>query len=89
MTVKPFLAAAALATAHGTPTDPAEPALTRRPVVGAISPATPPATLQAPSPATPQAPAESAPFGVGERMSYEVRFGPMKVGNGSMEVLGI
>ncbi len=31
----------------------------------------------------------TVPFGVGERMQYEVRFGPLKVGEGSMEVLGI
>jgi Protein of unknown function (DUF3108) len=29
------------------------------------------------------------PFGVGERMEYEVRFGPIKVGSGHMEVVGI
>jgi hypothetical protein len=29
------------------------------------------------------------PFGVGERMEYEVRFGPLRVGNGHMEVVGI
>jgi hypothetical protein len=27
------------------------------------------------------------PFGVGERLTYEVKFGPVKVGNGSMEVM--
>jgi hypothetical protein len=29
------------------------------------------------------------PFGVGERLNYEVRFGPIKVGSGSMEVIGL
>lgn len=29
------------------------------------------------------------PFGVGERLGYEVRFGPIKVGSGSMEVMGL
>ncbi len=29
------------------------------------------------------------PFGVGEKMEYEVRFGPLKVGNGHMEVVGL
>ncbi|MEO6525706.1 MAG: DUF3108 domain-containing protein [Gemmatimonadaceae bacterium] len=29
------------------------------------------------------------PFGVGERLDYEVRFGSFKVGNGAMEVAGI
>lgn len=29
------------------------------------------------------------PFGVGERLEYEVRFGPMRVGSGSMEVVRI
>ena len=28
----------------------------------------------------------SVPFKVGERLDYEVRFGSLKVGNGSMEV---
>jgi hypothetical protein len=28
-------------------------------------------------------------FAVGERMEYEVRFGPLKVGNGHMEVVGL
>lgn len=31
----------------------------------------------------------AVPFGVGERAEYEVRFGALKVGAGSMEVLGI
>ena len=44
--------------------------------------------------ASPSAPADRAqaapvPFGVGERMTYEVRFGPIKVGSGSMEVMGV
>jgi uncharacterized protein DUF3108 len=30
-----------------------------------------------------------APFGVGERFEYDVKFGPLKVGRGSMEVAGI
>jgi hypothetical protein len=38
-----------------------------------------------PRPATPT----KTPFGVGERMEYEVRFGPLKVGNGHMEVVAI
>ncbi|MFN2398396.1 MAG: DUF3108 domain-containing protein [Gemmatimonadaceae bacterium] len=29
------------------------------------------------------------PFGVGERLEYEVAFGPLRVGRGSMEVVGI
>lgn len=36
-----------------------------------------------------QALRDSFPFGVGERLDYEVRFGPLRVGRGSMEVLGI
>ena len=31
----------------------------------------------------------AVPFGVGERMEYEVRFGPVRVGSGSMEVSGV
>ena len=38
----------------------------------------------------PAAPAQTKqPFSVGERMEYEVRFGPLKVGNGHMEVVGL
>ena len=33
--------------------------------------------------------AAAVPWGVGEKLSYEVRFGPVKVGSGSMEVAGI
>jgi uncharacterized protein DUF3108 len=33
--------------------------------------------------------ADSRPFVVGERLSYDVHFGPIKVGTGSMEVRGI
>ena len=29
------------------------------------------------------------PFGVGERLEYDVRFGKLKVGSGTMEVAGI
>lgn len=46
-----------------------------------------------PAPAPPQSAAPAAPaavpFGVGERLNYEVRFGPIKVGSGSMEVMGL
>jgi Protein of unknown function (DUF3108). len=35
------------------------------------------------------APQSKMPFAIGERMEYEVRFGPLKVGNGHMEVVGI
>jgi Protein of unknown function (DUF3108) len=46
-----------------------------------------------PAPAPPQSAAPAAPalvpFGVGERLNYEVRFGPIKVGSGSMEVVGL
>lgn len=38
-------------------------------------------------PRTPAHP--TVPFGVGERMEYEVRFGPIKVGNGHMEVVAL
>jgi hypothetical protein len=84
VTVKLLLASVALATAHGAPTQSSGPALTPRPLALPISQA----AFQA-EPQAPQAVARTAPFRVGERMSYEVRFGPMKVGNGSMEVLGI
>lgn len=35
----------------------------------------------------PVPPVDSMPFGVGERMVYNARFGPLNVGEGSMEVL--
>jgi hypothetical protein len=35
------------------------------------------------------APAAPLPFGVGERLHYEVRFGTFKVGNADMDVVGI
>ena len=44
-----------------------------------------PAAQQSAAPAAPS----PVPFGVGERLSYEVRFGPLKVGSGSMEVMGV
>jgi hypothetical protein len=34
-------------------------------------------------------PQTKSTFPVGERMEYEVRFGPLKVGNGHMEVVGL
>ncbi|CAA9349722.1 MAG: hypothetical protein AVDCRST_MAG40-2835 [uncultured Gemmatimonadaceae bacterium] len=42
----------------------------------------------------PRGPAAAArrpawPFGVGERADYEVRFGPLRVGNGTMEITGV
>jgi len=46
----------------------------------------PPAPPQSSAPAPRRAP---VPFQVGERMTYDVRFGPVKVGSGSMEVLGL
>jgi Protein of unknown function (DUF3108) len=36
-----------------------------------------------------QGPVLKVPYGVGERLEYEVRFGKVKVGNGSMEVVGV
>lgn len=44
-------------------------------------------SMAALSPGSP--PQTKPPFAVGERMEYEVRFGPLKVGNGHMEVVGI
>jgi uncharacterized protein DUF3108 len=44
--------------------------------------------LQAQQSTTPP-PATTRPFTVGERLSYSVHFGPIKVGTGSMEVRGI
>ncbi len=35
------------------------------------------------------APATTVPFGVGERGTYEVHFGKLKVGKGTMEVFGV
>jgi hypothetical protein len=41
--------------------------------------------------ATPEAPAELAevPFGVGERLDFRVKFGPIPVGSAFMEVVGV
>jgi len=39
---------------------------------------------------TPQiAGAAAVPFGVGERLTYDVKFGPVRAGSGSMEIAGI
>ena len=35
----------------------------------------------------PDTPAVAVPFGVGEKLEYEVKFGPLSVGRGSMEVM--
>ena len=47
-----------------------------------------PLHAQAPAPAPIASAAMPVPFAVGERLDYDVKFGPMHVGNGSMEVLG-
>jgi hypothetical protein len=51
------------------------------------------ATLAMPQQARPAATTQAAqavrPFGAGERADYEVRFGPLRVGTGSMEITGI
>jgi hypothetical protein len=48
------------------------------------------APLHAQAPAAPPIPSAAmpVPFAVGERLDYDVKFGPMHVGSGSMEVLG-
>lgn len=43
---------------------------------------------QAPARATTSAERAAVPFGVGERSNYEVRFGSLRVGSGTMEVVG-
>ena len=43
----------------------------------------------APAPALAQEGRMPVPFGVGERLEYDVRFGKLKVGSGTMEVAGI
>ena len=41
-------------------------------------------------PTTPMATADTViPFGIGERLVYDVKFGPLRVGEGSMEVLDV
>jgi len=47
-----------------------------------------PLRAQAPSLAPVGTAAMPVPFAVGERLDYDVKFGPMHVGSGSMEVLG-
>ncbi|GAC1647780.1 MAG: DUF3108 domain-containing protein [Gemmatimonadaceae bacterium] len=59
---------------------------TAAPILGAQEPA--PVVFSAPTPSSPTSngsPA-SVPFGVGERLEYDVKFGFLHVGNGSMEV---
>ena len=48
----------------------------------------PPTVAETPVPADASQGAAAVPFGVGERSTYEVRFGALKVGSGSMEVVG-
>jgi hypothetical protein len=46
--------------------------------------------LPPPSPvAVATAPGISVPFGIGERLVYDVKFGPLKVGEGTMEVIDV
>ena len=47
-----------------------------------------PLRAQAPAPTPVATAAMPVPFAVGERLEYDVKFGPMHVGSGSMEVLG-
>ena len=47
-----------------------------------------PLHAQAPAAAPIASAAMPVPFAVGERLDYDVKFGPMHVGGGSMEVLG-
>ena len=47
-----------------------------------------PLHAQTPDPAAVRTAAMPVPFAVGERLEYDVKFGPMHVGSGSMEVLG-
>ena len=46
-----------------------------------------PLHAQAPAAAPIASAAMPVPFAVGERLDYDVKFGPMHVGGGSMEVL--
>jgi Protein of unknown function (DUF3108) len=62
-------------------------ALQQAPLALPVSEAAPSAQ-RAPDGAAAEAPAK-VPFGVGERAVYDVRFGPLKVGSGSMEVSGV
>ena len=48
-----------------------------------------PAQSQGVMPSAVAAPSRApVPFGVGERLTYDVKFGPVKVGSGYMEVIG-
>jgi hypothetical protein len=71
-----------------------QPATVAQPAAAESAAATPPATPAAA--VTPVAPASGAaaermavPFGPGERLTYEVRFGVLRVGSGTMEVAGV
>jgi hypothetical protein len=56
-------------------------------VLAATTPqaAAPPQSATTADPGAPMA----VPFQVGERLTYDVKFGPVKVGSGSMEVMGL
>jgi hypothetical protein len=56
---------------------------TRRPLVHALV-----ALLLAAAPSGAQQHVLAVPFGVGERLEYDVKFGRLRVGSGSMEVIG-
>ena len=45
--------------------------------------------VQAPPTSTQESGAAPVPFGVGERLIYDVKFGPVRAGTGSMEISGI
>jgi uncharacterized protein DUF3108 len=47
------------------------------------------ATPTTPAPAPAAAPATKMAFGIGEKMDYQVKFGPMSVGSATMEVVGV
>ncbi|MCZ8204776.1 DUF3108 domain-containing protein [Gemmatimonas sp.] len=55
-------------------------------VVGPTAMPAQPLVAGAGAPASPSAKGVPVPFAVGERLDYQVKFGSLKVGNGSMEV---
>ncbi|MFL5580211.1 MAG: DUF3108 domain-containing protein [Gemmatimonadaceae bacterium] len=65
--------------------------MTRVALAAAVTAVIGAATSAPPEPARPAAPAQDVerPFGPGERATYDVKFGAVKVGSGSMEVVGL
>lgn len=58
-------------------------------ILGAVLPVAAQSPQNMPGRAVAERPIAAVPFGVGERLEYQVKLGPLSVGSGSMEVSGI